>query len=257
MTSPLKAVSLSALKGIRHGFFTRQGGVSGGLYASLNCGLGSRDTAECVLENRARVAQRLGAEADHLASLYQIHSASAVTVTRPWRTDQAPEADAMVTDVPGLAVGVLTADCAPVLLADAEGGVVAAAHAGWRGALAGILDETIAKMEALGGRRDRIVAAIGPTISLQAYEVDREFMDRFIAADAANSVYFAQPGDNSSRRFDLPRFVSDRLSNIGVLHVETFDSCTYARQTSFFSYRRTVHRGEDDYGRQISAIVRA
>jgi len=253
--APIEAANLSGLRRISHGFFTRQGGISAGIYASLNCGLGSRDDIAAVLENRSRVARHLGTAAGRLVSVYQVHSAEAVTVTSPWERDSAPEADAMVSSTPGLAIGVLTADCAPVLLADERAGVVAGAHAGWRGALAGVLDETVSQMEALGADRRHITAAIGPAISAGAYEVGDEFKARFIADDIENAAYFSIPHGAGSPHFDLPRYVFDRLSSLGLGQVATLDVCTYSEESRLFSYRRAVHRGEDDYGRQISAIL--
>jgi hypothetical protein len=253
--TPITAENLSGLNRIAHGFFTREGGISQGIYASLNCGLGSRDDATRVLENRSRVARHLGTDEARLVSVYQVHSAHPVTVSSPWDRDQAPKADAMVSATPGLAIGVLTADCAPVLLADDQAGVVAAAHAGWQGALAGVLEETVAQMEALGASRENISAAIGPAISADAYEVGDEFKDKFVATDAANAAYFSIPDGAAKPHFDLPRFVFDRLSGLGLKQVAALNVCTYAEESRLFSYRRTVHRGEGDYGRQISAIL--
>jgi YfiH family protein len=250
--APLTARSLAALPGIAHGFFTRRGGVSSGLYASLNCGLGSEDDREKVLENRRRVASHLGAAA--VVTLYQTHSATALVVDRPPPLDALPKADAVVTATPGLAVGALAADCAPVLFADAEARVVAAAHAGWRGAVGGVLEAAIAAMEGLGAERCRIRAAIGPCIRQRSYEVGPEFEAQVNGLDAANARFFARPWPEARARFDLPGYVAARLSSAGLTAVETTPSCTYEAE-SLFSYRRSQHRGEPDYGRQISAIV--
>ncbi len=257
MINPFEAKSLSALDGVVHGFFTREGGVSEGLYASLNCGPGSRDEDARVAENRARVAAYLGAAPANLISLYQTHSARAVAVRAPWERDAAPQADAMVTDQAGLALGVLTADCVPVLLADGAARVVAAAHAGWRGALSGILEATVGQMEALGAERGRVRAAIGPAISARAYEVGEEFESAFLEADAGNGVYFTRPDAGERPHFDLPRYVADRLRAMGLAGMEDLGICTYAGESRLFSFRRATHKGEDDYGRQISAILLA
>ncbi len=230
----LQAPELNA----RHGFFGRTDGVSTGIFASLNCGPGSGDDRAAVTENRRRVSEALGGP---LLTLYQIHSAEAVVVTEPWA--QGPQADAMATNVPGLALGILTADCAPVLFADSEAGVIGAAHAGWKGALGGVTDAAIAAMEGLGAKRSRIAAAIGPCISQANYETGPEFRARFDAR------YF------DGRQFDLEAYVADRLASAGIATVARLSTCTYAREDEFFSYRRATHRGEKDYGRQISAIV--
>jgi len=223
-----------------HGFFGRSGGVSEGIFASLNCGPGSGDARGAVMENRRRVGEAVGGK---LLTLYQIHSAAAVTVTEAW--EQGPQADAMATDRPGLALGVLTADCAPVLFADGEAGVIGAAHAGWKGALGGVTDAAIAAMERLGAKRARIAAAIGPCISQANYETGPEFRERFDAR------FFA------GRHFDLEGYVAERLAAAGIENVARLAACTYAREDDFFSYRRATHRGETDYGRQVSAIVLA
>jgi len=224
--------------GMTHGFFGRAGGVSKGIFASLNCGPGSGDVREDVMENRRRVSQALGAK---LITLYQIHSAEAVVVTEPW--EQGPQADAFVTNMPGLALGILTADCAPVLLADAEAGVIGAAHAGWKGAFGGVTDSAIAAMETLGAVRERIAAAIGPCISQANYETGPEFRERFDAKFFAGS------------HFDLEGYVAERLAAAGIGGIERVSACTYAREDDFFSFRRATHRGETDYGRQVSAIA--
>lgn len=251
----IEADGLTGLNGVRHGFFTRAGGVSTGDYASLNCGYGSKDARDAVDENRRRVATALGAAPERLITAYQTHSAEAIAATHPWTREQAPKVDAVVTTVPGLALGVLTADCAPVLFCDPEGGVVGAAHAGWRGALTGILEATIAEMERHGASRGRIAAAVGPAISQDCYEVGEEFEDRFLAEHADNRRYFRRPQPDARPHFDLTAYVADRLRAAGLGKVEDVGLCTYAADSRFFSYRRCVHRGEDDYGRQISAIV--
>jgi YfiH family protein len=253
----LCAVALAALDGVSHGFFTRQGGVSGGIYGSLNCGPGSRDDAANVKENRARVAANLGVDPDRLLSLYQKHSANAVIVEKPWDEGNAPEADAMVTAVPGLALGVLTADCAPVLLCDGEARVIGAAHAGWRGALSGIVEATVEAMQELGARPARITAVIGPAISQKAYEVGSEFVERFLAEEPSSEAFFLTDQGSGEPHFDLSGYVGERLARAGVGAIVDLGLCTYCDETRLFSYRRSQHRGEDDYGRQISAILLA
>lgn len=250
---PVEAPAL-ALPGVAHAFFTRQGGVSAGLYAALNTGIGSNDDRAAVLENRARAARHLGAEPEHLATPYQVHGADAVLVEKVWGPGLGPKADAVVTDRPGIAVGVGTADCGPVLFADAEARVVAAAHAGWKGALSGILDSTIAAMERLGAERSRIVAVLGPTISADAYEVGAEFVARFEAADPENARFFRASPREGHAHFDLPAYVAARLRHAGVTRPHLVGICTYSDEDRFFSYRRATHRGEPDYGRQLSAI---
>jgi YfiH family protein len=247
----LRAPNLAALRGIAHGFFGRSGGVSDGLYSSLNCGPGSDDVAEHVGENRRRVQQVLGGKA--LNTLYQIHSPNVVTVGEGWT--QGPQADAMVTATPGIALGILTADCAPVLFADPQAHVVGAAHAGWKGALGGVLEATLGAMEILGAQRGRIAAAIGPCISQANYEVGPEFRARFIAVSAANVRFFVPSTRAEHHRFDLEGYVSERLSVAGVDKIAALSACTYARADDFFSFRRATHRGEKDYGREISAIL--
>ncbi len=240
--------------GIAHGFFQRTGGVSEGIYASLNCGRGSADERDRVEENRARVAAWLGAEPGMLTGPKQAHTARALIVTSPWKPGEAPEADAVVTNVRGLAVSVLTADCAPILFADLEAGVVAAAHAGWKGAKAGIAEAAIEAMESLGARAERIAAAIGPAISQAAYEVSPEFKEAFLADAAANERYFAQAGSGRPH-FNLPAYVRDRILSKGVANIRDIGACTYKNESVLFSYRRSVHKFEAGYGRQISAIL--
>jgi YfiH family protein len=250
------ASTLESCDGIRHGFFTRQGGVSKGVYGSLNCGLGSRDDAENVRQNRALVAETLGVPPERLLTLYQIHSATTVIVDKPWN-GTVSEADALVTRTPGLAIGALTADCAPVLFCDPEARVIAAAHAGWRGALLGIVEATVASMERLGAKPERVVAVIGPTISQRAYEVGADYVERFLAEEPASSPFFMTDDGSGEPHFDLAGYVADRLARAGVGTVSDLGLCTYCDETRLFSYRRSQHHGEDDYGRQISAIVLA
>lgn len=252
----LSAANLTA-DGVRHGFFTRQGGVSGGIYASLNCGTGSRDDAASVKENRTRVAEILGVAPPNLLSLYQKHSAEAVIADKPWRDGKSPEADAMVTATPGLAIGVLTADCAPVLLCDDAARVIGAAHAGWRGALTGIVEATVAAMVKLGAKPERIRAAIGPAISQKAYEVGADYKERFLAEEPASEAFFITDDGSGEPHFDLAGYVAERLARAGVGSIDDLGLCTYCDETRLFSYRRSQHHGEDDYGRQISAIVLA
>lgn len=251
----MKIVSdaLQSLPSIRHGFFTRQGGVSDGIYASLNCGVGSSDDRAAVAENRALVAADLGVAA--LATPYQIHSAEAVVVEQPWLPGEGPKADAVVTRRPGLAIGVGTADCGPILFADADAAVIGAAHAGWKGALGGVLEATLAAMEDLGAERKRIVAVLGPTISQSAYEVGPEFRARFLEADAGNADYFTPSSRADHHQFDLPAYIGSRLRAAGVGRFDDLALCTYADPERFFSFRRTTHRNEPDYGRLLHAIA--
>lgn len=253
MPNPLLADSLANLPGIAHGFFTRHGGVSQGIYASLNCGTGSKDDPAAVRENRARVAARLGAR--DLISAYQVHSTTALIVHEPWLLGTRPQADAMVTTTRGLALGALAADCAPVLLAEPQARVVAAAHAGWRGAVAGVLEATIEAMETLGARRERILTAVGPCIGLGAYEVGPEFESEFLSRDATSASFFTQPGQQARPHFDLSGYVAHRLRRAGVAEADRLKVCTFAQKEDFFSYRGSGARNEPDYGRQISAIV--
>ena len=245
---------LLTLPGISHGFFTREGGVSTGLYASLNCGVGSSDERAHVVENRARVTQALGVAPDRLATPYQVHGTSAVIVETAWEPGQGPRADAVVTNRPGVAVGVGTADCGPILLADATAGVVGAAHAGWRGALAGVAEAAIEAMVVLGARRERIIAVLGPSISQANYEVGPELVGHFTDADPANERFFVPSERPRHSLFDLPGYTIARLKAAGVT-AANLNLCTYADETRFYSYRRATHRGEADYGRLISAIT--
>jgi YfiH family protein len=253
----LTVPSLRSLPGVRHAFFTREGGVSQGLYASLNGGIGSNDDPAHVAENRARMAQALRVAPDRFASLYQVHSPDVVIVEQTWSVEARPKADAMVTATRGLAIGVSTADCGPVLFADAKAGVVGAAHAGWRGALTGVLDATLGAMEALGANRDRIVAALGPMIHQDSYEVGAEFLAGFRARDPANVRFFKDAARADHFMFDLPGYIAARLRRAGLTRIEDIGLCTYADPARFYSYRRSVHRGEADYGRHVNAIALA
>ena len=251
----LTSAALAALGGIRHAFFTRAGGVSGGVYASLNSGIGSNDVPGNVIENRSRMAATLGVAPAHLLTAYQVHSPTVVVAERPWSQAQRPRADAIVTTVPGLAIGVSTADCGPVLIADARARVIGAAHAGWRGAVAGVLEAAIAAMERLGADRSRMVATLGPTISQANYEVGPELVAQFVADDAANERFFTNAERAGHARFELPGYIVARLHKASVGTVESIGRCTYAEPDQFYSYRRCTHRGEPDYGRHINAIV--
>ena len=253
----LQAASLSRLARIRHGFFTRGGGVSQGVYASLNGGVGSNDAPDKVAENRARMAAALGVPPDRLLTANQIHSPDVAVADQPWTRETRPRADAIVTRTPRLAIGVSTADCGPLLLADAEARVIGAAHAGWRGALTGVIEATVAAMEALGAERSRIAAALGPTIRQPNYEVGPEFVERFLAADADNARFFAPSERAGHALFDLTGYIADRLQRAGIVNFEDLGLCTYAEPERFFSYRRTTKLGEPDYGRHINAIALA
>jgi YfiH family protein len=251
----LQASNLSALPGIRHAFFTREGGVSDGLYATLNGGQGSDDRPENVAENRARMAARLGVPPDRFITAYQIHSPDVVVAEAPWTSETRPRADAIVTRVPDLAIGISTADCGPVLFADPAARVVGAAHAGWKGALTGVLEATIAAMETLGGARARIQAAIGPMIRQPSYEVGPELVARFRSADADSAAFFLAAPRAGHAMFDLSGYIAARLARAGITAVEDLTVCTYS-DPRFFSYRRTTHRAEPDFGRHINAIAR-
>ncbi|PJG48181.1 polyphenol oxidase [Sphingobium sp. LB126] len=242
-----------ALGDVKHGFAGRRGGVSTGVHAGLNVGLGSADEREAVLRNRdlARDALLPGAT---LVTVHQVHSPDVVTVTAPIPEDDRPSADAMVTDRPGLILGILTADCVPVLFADIQAGVVGAAHAGWKGAIGGVTDRTIAAMEALGAVRGRIVTAIGPCIGRASYEVTLDFAARFAAEDAENDRFFSA-GREGHCQFDIAAYVAARLAGAGIGRIEMLDEDTYSQPERFYSYRRSCHRGEPDYGRQISMIA--
>ena len=249
------APSLSALDGISHAFFTRAGGVSGGIYATLNSGIASNDDAANVAENRARMAQSLGVDAERLITAFQIHSPNVVVAEAPWDVETRPRADAIVTKTPGLAIGVSTADCGPVLFADREARVIGAAHAGWRGAFSGVIEGTIAAMEKLGADRKRMSVALGPLIRKQNYEVSQSFVDEFLRDDEKHARFFAPATRAGHAMFDLPGFIASRLERIGVGGFEDIGLCTYADPDRFYSYRRSTHRAEPDYGRHINAIV--
>lgn len=239
----------------RHGFFTRKGGASSGIFAGLNCGTGSSDLAEIVAINRTRVINAMGVTPEALVTVHQVHSAIAITVSAPLnrQAPDRPRADAIVTATPGLLLAVLTADCQPVLFSDPRAGVIAAVHAGWKGALAGVLEATLDAMETLGARRDDISAVIGPSISQAAYEVGPDFLDLFLADDPGHAQFFAN-GRNGRYQFDLPGFGLHRLRAAGIGQAAWTGHCTYTDPDRFFSYRRTTHAGEADYGRQISVI---
>ncbi len=247
--------ALNDITHIRHAFFTRSGGVSTGLYASLNVGFGSGDAPAAVAENRARAAARLDVTPDRLVTCYQVHSPTCVAVTEPWSPDNAPQADAMATDVPGLALGILTADCAPVLFADEKAKVIGAAHAGWKGAKGGVLEATIARMVELGAKPARIVAAVGPCIAQRSYEVGPEFPAPFLEEDPRNRDYFAPARRDGHFLFDLAGYVTRRLGDAGVEVIQRCPNDTVVEEDRFFSYRRSCLRGEKDYGRGLSAIV--
>jgi YfiH family protein len=247
-----EVIRATALEGVAHGFLGRRGGVSEGIHAGLNVGLGSSDSAEVVAENR-RLATEAVLPGAQLVTLHQVHSAEAVAVTAPFEQALRPHADALVTDRPGLALGILTADCAPVLLADREAGIVAAAHAGWKGAIGGVTDAVLTAMEKLGARRERIAAAIGPCIARASYEVDGGFVRRFTDADPENERFFTDAREGHAQ-FDLEAYVVHRLASAGVRRIEALGLDTYADPARFFSFRRATHRGEPDYGRQIAII---
>jgi YfiH family protein len=249
----VEVIRSAALGTIPHGFLGRPGGVSKGIVAGLNVGHGAGDEEGAVAENRRRAIAAVLPGAT-LATVYQVHSADALTVVRPWPHAERPHADAMATDRPGVLLGVVTADCAPVLLADADAGVVGAAHAGWRGALAGVTDATVAAMEQRGARRDRIAAAVGPCIGRPSYEVDEAFRERFLEADRDNGRFFA-PGPAGKPHFDLPGYLAARLEAAGIARFDMLGLDTYADPDRFYSYRRATHRGEPDYGRQVSLIA--
>ncbi len=252
---PLSAGVLSAAEGVSHGFFTREGGVSEGLYASLNCGPGSGDDAASVATNRDRVAAEMGVAKDRLITAYQVHGTRVALVNRPWKLADAPEVDGMVTDERGLALGVLVADCAPVLFADPAAGVVGTAHAGWRGAKEGVLEETVAAMTHLGASASAIIAAVGPCIAQDSYEVGPEFPGPFLEDDSSAYVFF-RPGKRRGRfNFDLAGYVIRRLKALGLARVESIGGDTCTDEERFFSYRRSNLRGESDYGRNLAVIA--
>jgi YfiH family protein len=244
---------LSAIPGLRHAFFTREGGVSGGIYQGLNGGLGSNDDIAHVAENRRRMAKQMGVAPDRFLSVHQIHSPDAVVATGPWPGDK-PRADALVTRTEGLAIGVTAADCGPILFVDPTARVIGAAHAGWKGALTGIIESTVDAMEKLGADRSGMVAAIGPLIRQHSYEVGDEFVERFLDAAADNAAYFIPAERSGHSMFDLAGYIRMRLENAGVLMIDDIGVDTYSDER-FYSYRRSVHRGEVDYGRHVHAIA--
>jgi len=245
---------LSAVPGLRHAFFTRDGGVSKGIYASLNAGVGSQDDPNNVAENRRRMAEVMGVAPANFLSLYQIHSPDVVVASEAWDAASRPRADAIVTQTPGLAIGASAADCGPILFVDPQARIIGAAHAGWKGALTGVLESTLDAMEKLGGHRSDIVAAIGPLIRQQSYEVGAEFVERFTQADADYARFFVSAARDGHAMFDLGGFIRMRLDRAGVLMIDDTGIDTYADER-FFSYRRSVHRKEPDYGRHVHAIV--
>jgi purine-nucleoside/S-methyl-5'-thioadenosine phosphorylase / adenosine deaminase len=250
LDSPL----LSAVPRLRHAFFSRHGGVSEGIYAGLNGGIGSNDDPARVAENRRRMAQHLGVPREHLLTAFQLHSPDVAVASAAWDTASRPRADAIVTRTEGLAIGITAADCGPILLVDPNARVIGAAHAGWKGALSGIVESTVDAMEKLGADRTNILAAIGPLIRQYSYEVGNEFVERFIEADAENSLFFVPAAREGHAMFDLAGFIRARLENAGVLAIDDIGIDTYSDQR-FFSYRRSVHRKEQDYGRHVHAIV--
>ena len=245
---------LSAIPGLRHAFFSREGGVSEGIYAGLNGGTGSNDDAARVAENRRRMAEQMGVAPDRLLTLYQVHSPDVVVATAPWDGGARPKADAIVTRTEGLAIGVTAADCGPILLVDPSARVIGAAHAGWKGALTGVLESTVDAMEKLGADRSGIVAAIGPMIRQNSYEVGSEFVERFLEADAEHAMFFLPAERDRHAMFDLAGFIRMRLENAGVLMIDDTGVDTYTDER-FYSYRRSVHRKEADYGRHVHAIA--
>lgn len=250
----LKVPNLSSAS-VSHGFFTREGGVSQDIYASLNCGHGTKDQREYVNKNRAAVARELGTAAGNLLSLHQVHGVHVITVTESWNVNNRPQGDGMVTTKPGIALGILTADCVPILLADKKKNIIGAAHAGWRGALAGIAEATVNAMESLGAKRETIAAAIGPAIAQSSYEVDSTFHAAWLHKSPDNQKYFIPAKSTGKFLFDLKRAVYDTLLNYGVTDINLLENDTYLEEDRFFSYRRAVHAHEADYGRQISAIM--
>jgi YfiH family protein len=245
---------LSAVPGLRHAFFTREGGVSNGIYSALNGGLGSNDDQAHVAENRRRIAEHVGVTPERFLSLHQIHSPDVLVAETPWPSAPRPKGDAMVTKTPGIALGVSAADCGPVLFVDPNAGVIGGAHAGWKGALTGVLESTIVAMEKLGATRSGIIAAIGPLIRQESYEVGNEFVARFIEADADNAMFFIPSVREGHAMFDLAGFIRKRLEAAGILLIDDLGLDTYADER-FFSYRRSVHRKEPDYGRHVHAIA--
>ncbi|MGE3363052.1 MAG: peptidoglycan editing factor PgeF [Rhizobiaceae bacterium] len=255
LPNPLRSPLLdtAASSGVRHGYFTRVGGVSDGLYAGLNTGTGSNDDPEHVAENRRRVASWMGVSPEALLSLHQVHSPDAIVVSEPYGLPR-PMADGIVTNRPGLAICTSSADCGPVLFVDPDARVIGAAHAGWKGAFTGVLESTIEKMETLGAKRDHILAALGPSITQANYEVGFEFVERFMSAGPQNHIYFVPSERPNHAMFDLNRYTIDRLEKAGV-KAEALNRCTYAEENLFYSYRRSTHRNEPDYGRHVASIV--
>lgn len=251
----IEAATFAAIAGLRHGFFTREGGVSSGIYKGLNCGLGSDDDRDSVLSNRLFCAKALGVDGHSLVTVHQEHTADVVTVSVPWAAEDAPIADGIVTDKPGIALAILAADCTPVLLADPVARVIAAAHAGWKGAIGGVVENTVDAMTTLGATRNNILAAIGPCIGAASYEVGPEFSARFIEKDRENEKYFNTSVNDGHSYFDIGGFVKDRAIAAGIASVDRIDTDTYADEQRFFSYRRSCHRNEPDYGRQLSGIA--
>ncbi|MES0870728.1 peptidoglycan editing factor PgeF [Pseudovibrio sp. SCP19] len=251
----IKVPELEAMQRISHGFFTREGGVSSGIYKGLNVGLGSSDNREDVLENRRRVAEKLGTTPEHLVTPYQIHSTKVLSVSGPFAEEDDKRADALVTNTPGVAIGILTADCGPILFVDPENGVIGAAHSGWKGAVDGILPNTVKAMKQLGADPANITAVMGPMISQKAYEVGPEFALRFLEQSQDNQRFFVPSEKPLHSMFDLPAFIKAQLDQLGLKEVIDLKLCTYADADRFFSYRRTTHNKEPDYGRQISTIM--
>jgi YfiH family protein len=253
---PVLSADLADRQNIRHGFFTRKGGVSTGIYQGLNTGMGSNDNPDHVRANRKKVTDWFGVGPDHLATAYQVHSPDALVIDRPFSSVEAstrPKVDGLVTATPGLVLGVQTADCGPVLFADAKASVIGAAHAGWKGATSGVMESTLTAMQSLGARLENIVAVLGPTISQANYEVGPEFAERLIAIDSDNAKWLAPSINPGHQMFDLPGYIVERLARAGVAASWT-GQCTYADESSYYSYRRTTHRNEPDYGRQIATI---
>jgi hypothetical protein len=250
----IRSPDFAALGHVSHAFFTREGGVSTGLYASLNGGFGSGDERAAVLENRARMAAEIGVTPDSMVSVHQVHSPDVVHVTAPFDGER-PKADAMVTTTPGLALAVLTADCGPILFADAEARVIGAAHSGWKGSFTGIGEAVLGAMERLGAKRERVTAVLGPTIGPNAYEVGPEFVTRFLDADKGHARFFRPSERDGHAMFDLPAFIGAGLIGAGVGRFIDLALCTYADPARFYSYRMTTHRKEADYGRLVSAIA--
>ncbi|MEA3036214.1 MAG: purine-nucleoside/S-methyl-5-thioadenosine phosphorylase / adenosine deaminase [Sphingomonadales bacterium] len=250
----VEVLRAAALESVRHGFLGRHGGVSAGLCSGLNVGWGSGDEREAIRENRRRAVEAV-APGTALVTLHQVHSRDALAVTAPWPDDARPHADGIATDRPGLALGILTADCAPILFADPEAGVAGAAHAGWKGALGGVVEATLRVMESLGADRARIAAAVGPCIARRSYEVDEAFLRRFTEAQAGNERFFSDGARRDRRQFDLEGYVLSRLADAGLTRIEAMGEDTYSQPERYFSYRRATHRGEPDYGRQISLVA--